>query len=172
MVFTRGQKRKFEEGVDSNVNVNDNDNVNDNSNEDLNKRQGTFNMIIKRKKTSKTQTENVNEMESKIETSDESEIETSNESENETSTKTTAQNLETIIKTSLANLVSKFTKNEKTSDEPKDELKDEPKDEYDKYLQEGIETVKYRISNHNSYQFISLNRNNCTELYANDYKDN
>ena len=91
-------------------------------------------MIIKRKKTSKTQTENVNEMESKIETSDESEIETSNESENETSTKTTAQNLETIIKTSLANLVSKFTKNEKTSDEPKDELKDEPKDEYDKYL--------------------------------------
>ena len=42
--------------------------------------------------------------------------------------------METIIKTSLANLVSKFTKNEKTSDEPKDELKDEPKDEYDKYL--------------------------------------
>ena len=142
MVFTRGQKRKFEEGLGSNT-------LNDgclSSNEDFNKRQDNsidsvikpLIITIKRKKTSKTQTEKIETSEietSENETSNESEnetseIKTSNESENETSVKTTAQKLETVIKTSLANLVSKFTKNEKTLDEPKDE----PKDEYDRYL--------------------------------------
>lgn len=152
MVFTRGQKRKFEEGLDSNI-------LNDislsSSNEDFNKRQDNYidsvtkplTITIKRKKTSNTQTEKKIETsvesdletsdESDIKTSDESDTKTSDESENETSVKTlpsndivgkctTAQKLETVIKTSLANLVSKFTKNEKTLDEPKDE--------YDKYL--------------------------------------
>jgi hypothetical protein len=63
------------------------------------------------------QNEDQNEEESE-ESETESQIQVCNQN--------TSQNLETVIKTSLNNLLSKFTKNGKTSGTPKDE--------YDKYL--------------------------------------
>jgi len=126
MVFTRGQKRKIEEIINDD-NLNDNnlndDNLNGKNTFKSSKEDGVFNMIIKRKKTSEIK--NKTETESEIETN-ETIDDIESQSENESHIKTTAQKLETVIKTSLANLVNKFSKNEKISEAPKDE--------YDKYL--------------------------------------
>jgi len=126
MVFTRGQKRKIEEIINDD-NLNDNnlndDNLNGKNTFKSSKEDGVFNMIIKRKKTSEIKNET--ETESEIETN-ETIDDIESQSENESHIKTTAQKLETVIKTSLANLVNKFSKNEKISEAPKDE--------YDKYL--------------------------------------
>ena len=144
MVFTRNQKRKIEDEIIDDDNL---DKCNS-SGTFIVKNSGNFNLSIKRKKIThcekqiQTETEKETETtESEIETESETESEIETESENKTTESETSenetsenksveepnvvQNLENVIKKSLTNLLTRFTK--------KDKIK-KNEDEYDKYI--------------------------------------